>query len=45
MAEERHRKYFHDFTLIYLNRSYGSVQDRWSDLNLESDLTTREMEY
>ena len=28
-----------------LNRSYGSVQDKWGDLNMESDLTMREMEY
>lgn len=28
-----------------LNRSCGSVQDKWEDLNMESDLTMREMEY
>ena len=28
-----------------LNRSHGSVQDKWGDLNMESDLTMREMEY
>lgn len=28
-----------------LNRSHGSVQDKWGELDMESDLTMREMEY
>ncbi len=28
-----------------LNRTYGSVQDRWKDLNMESNLTMRKLEY
>ena len=28
-----------------LNRNYGSVQDKWEELNMEPNLTIREMEY